>query len=88
VLNDPSVPHTTWPRTQLDGGVPLPRALSEIKLCASTSAAQRDIAGGGIYLNGERVSDPKRVLSASDLRDGKYLILRKGKKSYHVIRVE
>jgi tyrosyl-tRNA synthetase len=87
VIADPSVPRSSRPRTDLDPGVLLTRVLVDAKLCNSGSAAQRDIAGGGIYLNGERVSDPKRTVTSVDLKQG-VVILRKGKKSYHVVTFE
>ena len=53
----------------------------------STGGARRDITGGGIYLNEVRVEDVNRRVSAADLIDGKVLLLRKGKKSYCIVRV-
>jgi tyrosyl-tRNA synthetase len=60
-------------------------ALVESGLCASKGAARKDLAGGGIYVNNERVSDAAQVLGSADLIAGKYLVLRKGKKTYHLI---
>jgi tyrosyl-tRNA synthetase len=85
IAQDPSVPRSVRARADLEAGIPLTRLLAEVKVCASGSAAQRDIAGGGIYVNGERVADPKRVLGPGDLRDGAMVILRKGKKTYHIV---
>ena len=52
------------------GGEPM-RALSRVivdaGLAASTSEASRKIQQGGVKLNGERLSDPKRRLSVADL---------------------
>lgn len=60
--------------------------LVESTLSASKGMARKDVAGGGVYLNNERVTD--RALDMGDLLFGKYLILRKGKKNYHLIRVQ
>ena len=43
--------------------------------------------GGGIYLNNVRVEEVDRSVSLDDTVEGKFLVLRKGKKSYHLVRV-
>ncbi len=55
-------------------------------LAASKGAARKDLEAGGIYLNNVRV-DHTRAVTSADLLFGKYLLLRKGKKSYAVVRV-
>ena len=72
-----------------DPGLSLAQLLSRpgVALCSSLSGARRDISQGGIYLNEQRVIDEKRAVSAADLLEGGVLLLRKGKKSYHIVRV-
>jgi len=41
--------------------------------------ARKDIEGGGIYLNNERLADPVRHITTSDLLFASYVLLRKGK---------
>jgi tyrosyl-tRNA synthetase len=67
-------------------GVLLVDLLVKTQLCPSKSAARREIAGGGIYLNEERVADAERRVGLGDVKEGK-LLLRRGKKNYHVIQV-
>lgn len=55
--------------------------LVNTKLCASKSDARRMIEGGGVYLNEEKVTDPRAVLMSDCLTEG-YALLRKGKKNY------
>ena len=81
----PGAPTSEVPRGDLEG-LPVVELLVVTKLCASKGAARRDIEGGGIYLNDERVENVVRVLTQSDLREGNQLLLRKGKKSYHAVR--
>ncbi len=82
----PDAPTTALPRGELEGaGLAITELLVRATLCASKGAARRDIEGGGIYLNDERVTDPARSVGSGDLRDG-VLLLRKGKRSYHVVR--
>jgi tyrosyl-tRNA synthetase len=47
----------------------------------SKGAARRAITEGGAYLNNRRVTDPEAVLRESDLLHGRYLIVRRGRKT-------
>ncbi|MGA9747565.1 MAG: tyrosine--tRNA ligase [Nocardioides sp.] len=49
-------------------------------LCSSKGEARRTIGEGGAYLNNVRVADPEHVPAESDLVDGAWLVLRRGKK--------
>jgi tyrosyl-tRNA synthetase len=74
-------------RIDLEGaGAPLVDLLVETGLSQSKGMARKDLAGGGVYLNNERVAD--RNLTTADLVLGRYLVLRKGKKNYHLVRVD
>jgi tyrosyl-tRNA synthetase len=66
-------------------GLPLIDLLVHSGLAASRGQAKKDIEGGGIYLNNVRVADLARSAAATDLLFGKYLLLRKGKRTYAVI---
>jgi tyrosyl-tRNA synthetase len=57
-------------------------------LCPSKGQARKDVEGGGIYLNNVRVAEAARTVSTSDLLFGRYLLLRKGKRSYSLLKVE
>ena len=59
--------------------------LAETKVCPSKGQARRDLTSGGIYLNNQRESDPKRAVTGDDLLFGHYLMLRKGRKTYHLV---
>jgi tyrosyl-tRNA synthetase len=50
-------------------------------ITASKSAARRAIAEGGAYLNNVKVTDPDAVPQLSDLLHGRYLVLRRGKRT-------
>jgi tyrosyl-tRNA synthetase len=73
---------------QLDGeGLPLVEALVLAGLSQSKGQARKDIEGGGVYLNGERVAAPTDKLSRSSTLHGRYAMLRKGKKNYAMLTV-
>jgi tyrosyl-tRNA synthetase len=55
-------------------------------LAPSRGQARKDVEGGGIYVNNIRVAEIARVVTASELLFGKYLLLRKGKRTYAVLR--
>ena len=57
-------------------------------LAPSKGQARKDVEGGGIYLNNIRVSDTMRSVTSTDLLFGRYLLLRKGKRTYAVLRIE
>ena len=53
----------------------------EAGLAASLGEARRAVAEGGAYINNERVSDADLVPSTDALLHGRYLVLRRGKKT-------
>jgi tyrosyl-tRNA synthetase len=82
------VPSTELERSKLDGdGFTLGDALVVSGLAPSKGEAKRLVQGGGVCVNNRRVSDPRQAISPSDLIDGQLLVLRKGAKHYHLIKV-
>jgi tyrosyl-tRNA synthetase len=58
-----------------------------VALASSSSEAARLVRGGGVYLNGERVTDERKRLSQADtLADGRVL-LQKGQRRKHVVKL-
>jgi tyrosyl-tRNA synthetase len=70
------------------GGLAWPDLLVRVGLADSKRNARELIASGAVQLNGRRL-DPTAEASRGDtgLLFGKYLILRKGKKTYHAVEV-
>lgn len=82
------VPSSELPRAALeDGGVALVELLVNGHLANSKGAAKRDIQGGGIYLNNVRVTEADRQVTLADSVAGQFLVLRKGRKKYHLMRL-
>jgi tyrosyl-tRNA synthetase len=74
-------------RTKLEAaGTSLIDLLVHSGLAPSKGQARKDIEGGGIYLNNVRAADVARAVTSADLLFGKYLLLRKGKRTYTVLR--
>jgi tyrosyl-tRNA synthetase len=82
------VPTKDLEKAKLTGaGMPLTELLVHAGLAPSKGQARKDIEGGGIYLNNVRVAEVSRAATARDLLFGKYLLLRKGKRTYAVVNV-
>jgi len=67
-------------------GAPLPEVLVRAGLSPSKSQARKDAEGGGIYINNERVADATKSITQEDLLFDKFLLLRKGKRTYAVLK--
>lgn len=86
-LNE-ELPQASVTPSQLDGeGLPLVETLVLAGLSQSKGQARKDIEGGGVYLNGERVSSSTEKLTKDRTLFGRYAMLRKGKKNYAMLTV-
>jgi tyrosyl-tRNA synthetase len=56
-------------------------------LCSSKGEARRLIQGGGIYIDNERVSEPTMLISSTKLLETGFIVMRSGKKNYHLVKV-
>jgi tyrosyl-tRNA synthetase len=82
------VPASETPRQPLaDGEVTVLDLLVSSGVAKSKGEARRAVSEGGIYLNNQRVADPTQVVGAADILDGRFMLLRRGKKTYHLIKV-
>jgi tyrosyl-tRNA synthetase len=71
-----------------NGGLPpVANMMAAAGIAPTVSAARRAIAGGGAYLNNQKVTDEKAVPDAEDLLYGRYLILRRGKRTVGAVEV-
>ena len=58
------------------------------KVFPSKGECRKMVQGGGVQLNKEKVTDPMRAVTESDLIAGKYLLAQRGKKNYYLITVQ
>jgi tyrosyl-tRNA synthetase len=65
------------------GGVPVLDLLARLGLAESRKKGRELIAAGAIHINGQRVEAADETVSRAAARFGRYLIVRKGKKTYH-----
>ncbi|MFG0256823.1 MAG: tyrosine--tRNA ligase [Phycisphaerales bacterium JB043] len=78
----PSSQHDT---SELERGVSLVELLASTTLASSKREAREFVANGAISVNGERVSED-RQLGVADMLHGTCIVLRRGKKSWHITR--
>jgi tyrosyl-tRNA synthetase len=82
------VPSSAVGRTALSGGgVPVIDLLVQSELASSKGDARRAVQGGGIYVNNRRVADVAQAVTAAEAIDGRFFVLRKGRKQYHLVKV-
>ena len=81
--------HEHMPSTALDaalvkdGVVGLLAAMVAAGLCGSNREARQLVQQGGVLVDGEKVTDPKAVLTVDALTKG--VVIKKGKKVYHKV---
>lgn len=81
-------PSSTIAKDKLAAGIPFAELLVSSALATSKGDARRAIEGGGIYLNGARITEPARSITPADAVEGRLIVLRKGAKNWHIVKVE
>ncbi|MFP5310626.1 MAG: tyrosine--tRNA ligase [Actinomycetes bacterium] len=81
-----AAPSVELARTRLDDGMGLLDLLTAAGAASSNGEARRLVQQGGVRVNDEKVDDPGRTVTAADLVTPTTLVLRVGKKRYHLAR--
>lgn len=80
------VPSSVLNRGEIEGeGMGIVDLLVHAEVATSKGDARRGVEGGGIYVNNQRVDSVDAHVRAADFIEGRYLVLRKGKKRYHLV---
>jgi len=82
-----SIPTTEIPAAELANGIDLISLLTRLGLAPTRSEGRRLIIQGGIYLQKEQVKEIDYIVTADDFDDQGYLLVRKGKKVYHRVKL-
>ena len=83
------VPSSTVAKEDLSGeGMPVVDLALLCGLESSKKRVRNLIEGGGVYVNNRRVEGLERRITLEDAVEGRVVVLRKGKKKYHLVRVE
>jgi tyrosyl-tRNA synthetase len=76
------------PQAQFEGeGFSIIELLALSGLVGSKGEARRLLQQGGVYLNNRPVSDTRKSVALSDSIEGQFLVLRKGRKNYHLVKI-
>ncbi len=81
-----NIPFTEISRKNFSDGMEILELLERVELISSKSEGRRLIKQNGISMNEEKINDFNRLVTEKDFEDDK-LMLKKGKKSYHQIRL-
>ena len=82
--SDENMPTTEIPASELqDGSIGILTLLVKTGLAPSISEGRRLVQQGGIYLNDEKITDPKSMIALSG-----EAVVRKGKKVFHRVMVK
>ena len=67
------------------GEITVVDALASSGLVSSRGEARRAVAQGGAYVNNRRVEGEERALGPDDLLCDRYVVLRRGRRDYHLL---
>jgi len=82
------VPSSEFPRQAFEGdGRLILDLLADSGMALSKGDARRSIQGGGVYLNNVRVENVEQQVAIKDALEGRFLVFRKGKKNYHLVKL-
>lgn len=82
------VPASALPRDEFSGdGLAIVDLLARAGVATSRGEARRLVEGGGIYVNNEQAPAARRI-SVQDAIEGRFIVLRKGRRSYHLVKLE
>ncbi len=82
------VPSTELSRSEFEKGITIQDLLIKTQLAKSKGEAKRQIDGGGIYMNNARVTESQTPVAQTHLIDGSLLVIRSGKKNYHLVQLK
>jgi tyrosyl-tRNA synthetase len=75
------------PGTKVAELVPVAQLLADTGLVASRGAGRRTINEGGAYVNNRKVESDDEIPSTKDLLHGRWLVLRRGKRTLGSVEV-
>lgn len=82
------VPSSTITRGELEQGIGTAALFTGTGLTSSNGQAMQLAKQGGLSVNNVRVNDPRMTLTIENLASNSMMVLRAGKKRYHLVRIE
>jgi len=84
-----NIPTTVYTKAELEAGKDILTVLVETKLVSSKNEARRQIMPTScVSVNGEKVTEISRMITAADLNEDGVILIKKGKKAFHQIKAE
>jgi len=83
------IPQFEISKAELEQGIEAATLLAEkSKVLASKGEAKKLIQGGGVSINKVKISDAGSLFTISNLLNGRFIIVQKGKKNYYLLIAE
>lgn len=86
--NTENIPTTTYSKEQFEAGIDLITLLVDGALASSRSDARRTILQGGVCVNDIKCLEFDHKFTPQDFNSDGALLIKKGKKSYHLYKVQ
>lgn len=87
-MDTKDIPTTTYPNSVFDEGIDLITLLCDGGLCQSRGDARRNITQGGVTVNDVKCTDFAKTFSTADLNSDGALLIKRGKKAFHLYKPE
>lgn len=85
IFND--VPSSEVERGELEQGIGILAMFTRAGLTKSNGQAMQLVSQGGAYVNNIRIDDSRLVLTPAHLASESMLVIRSGKKKYHLVKI-
>ncbi len=83
------VPRAEIEIADIEAGIGLANLLVEkARIFSSKGEMRKMVQGGGVSINKEKIADPYMSTSTDLLLNGKYILVQRGKKNYHLLIVK
>lgn len=80
------VPVHSISSTQISSGIDVVSFLAETGIFPSKGEARKMVAGGGVSVNKEKITDVGFMIDSSQLLAGAYIVVQRGKKNHHLVK--
>lgn len=84
IFND--IPSKEFNIKLIENGMDIIDLIVLCNICKSKTEAKKLISGGGIEINNKKIVDPEIRVHRNDLILNKYLLIRRGKKNFYLIK--
>ncbi len=83
-----AIPSTSYPLDNFSAGIDILTLLVDSKLASSRSDARRNVQQGGVSIDDIKIQEIDKIFTPDDFNTDNGLLIRKGKKNYHLFKTE